>query len=91
MKRELETVLLQLDGFSSTDMENAIRRFGFKSPTTDYELSSPKPFNLMFPTQIGPVADSKAYLRPETAQGIFVNFKRLFEFNQVNGGCSLVY
>ncbi|MBI4553701.1 MAG: glycine--tRNA ligase, partial [Candidatus Latescibacteria bacterium] len=36
----------------------------------------PRPFNLMFQTQVGPVADpdSFAYLRPETAQGIFVNF-----------------
>lgn len=37
----------------------------------------------MFPTVIGPTGDFKAYLRPETAQGIFVNFKRLLEFNQV--------
>ncbi len=39
-------------------------------------LTEPRDFNLMFKTQIGPVEDtsSKAYLRPETAQGIFVNF-----------------
>ncbi len=39
-------------------------------------LTEPRPFNLMFKTQVGPVADddSFAYLRPETAQGIFVNF-----------------
>ena len=40
------------------------------------DLTEPRPFNLMFKTQVGPVADpeSFAYLRPETAQGIFVNF-----------------
>lgn len=40
------------------------------------DLTEPRPFNMMFRTQIGPVADSSsfAYLRPETAQGIFVNF-----------------
>ncbi|MBT5874225.1 MAG: glycine--tRNA ligase [Candidatus Latescibacteria bacterium] len=40
------------------------------------DLTEPRPFNLMFKTQVGPVADddSYAYLRPETAQGIFVNF-----------------
>jgi glycyl-tRNA synthetase len=40
------------------------------------DLTEPRPFNMMFKTQIGPVADpeSFAYLRPETAQGIFVNF-----------------
>lgn len=39
-------------------------------------LTEPRPFNLMFKTQVGPVSDSDsfAYLRPETAQGIFVNF-----------------
>jgi glycyl-tRNA synthetase len=41
------------------------------------ELTEPRNFNLMFKTFMGPVEDSAAvvYLRPETAQGIFVNFK----------------
>lgn len=40
------------------------------------DLTEPRPFNMMFKTQVGPVADpsSFAYLRPETAQGIFVNY-----------------
>src|SRR5205814_773968 len=40
------------------------------------ELTEPRNFNLMFQTYIGPVQDESglAYLRPETAQGIFVNF-----------------
>lgn len=43
------------------------------------KLTEPRPFNLMFKTQMGPVADenSFAYLRPETAQGIFVNFNNV--------------
>ncbi len=42
----------------------------------DGELTEPRSFNLMFKTHMGPVEDSGAavYLRPETAQGIFVNF-----------------
>ena len=60
-----------------------ISKYKFKSPITGNDLSEPVAFNLMFPTQIGPTGDFKAYLRPETAQGIFVNFKRLLEFNQV--------
>ena len=45
-------------------------------PLDGGELTEPRDFNLMFETQIGPVADdaSRAYLPPETAQGIFVNF-----------------
>ena len=43
------------------------------------ELTEPRAFNMMFKTAVGPVAeaDSFAYLRPETAQGMFVNFKNV--------------
>jgi len=43
---------------------------------TDCQLTEPRQFNLMFKTYMGPVEDSAsiAYLRPETAQGIYVNF-----------------
>ena len=45
-------------------------------PECGGELTSPRQFNLMFKTHVGPVEDSASvvYLRPETAQGIFVNF-----------------
>ncbi len=45
------------------------------------DLTDPRPFNLMFKTAVGPVDDgaSKAYLRPETAQAIFVNFKHVLD------------
>ena len=44
-------------------------------------LTDPRPFNLMFKTQVGPVDDgsSFAYLRPETAQAIFTNFKNVMD------------
>jgi glycyl-tRNA synthetase len=47
--------------------------------TPDCDLTDARQFNLMFETSIGPVRDegSAAYLRPETAQGIFVNFKNV--------------
>jgi glycyl-tRNA synthetase len=47
----------------------------------DGELTEPRAFNMMFKTAVGPVADpeSFAYLRPETAQGIFVNFKNVVD------------
>jgi glycyl-tRNA synthetase len=45
------------------------------------DLTDPRPFNLMFKTYIGPVDDgsSFAYLRPETAQQIFTNFKNVLD------------
>ena len=44
-------------------------------------LTEPRPFNLMFKTNVGPVEDgsSFAYLRPETAQSIFTNFKNVMD------------
>ena len=47
-----------------------------RCPECGGELTEPRMFNLMFRTYVGPVEDdaSVAYLRPETAQGIFVNF-----------------
>ena len=45
------------------------------------DLTEPRPFNLMFKTAIGPVDDGSAfaYLRPETAQSIFTNFKHVLD------------
>ena len=48
------------------------------------DLTEARDFNLMFETTMGPVKDSGAtvYLRPETAQGIFVNFKNVLQFSR---------
>ena len=45
------------------------------------DLTEPRPFNLMFKTSLGPIEDenSFAYLRPETAQQIFINFKNVVD------------
>jgi glycyl-tRNA synthetase len=50
----------------------------------DCDLTEARDFNLMFETTIGPVKESgaTAYLRPETAQGIFVNFKNVLQFSR---------
>jgi glycyl-tRNA synthetase len=50
--------------------------------TDECDLSEARNFNLMFKTQVGPVAEEGAdvYLRPETAQGIFINFKNVLQF-----------
>ena len=52
-----------------------------KCPECGGDLSEKKQFNLMFRTFVGPVEDQQAetYLRPETAQGMFVNFKNILE------------
>jgi glycyl-tRNA synthetase len=53
-----------------------------RCPECGGELTEPRNFNLMFETFMGPVQDDAAriFLRPETAQGIFVNFKNVLQF-----------
>eukprot|EP00180_Rhodochaete_pulchella_P003520 Plantae.Rhodophyta-Rhodochaete_pulchella.ctg610.p1 GENE.Plantae.Rhodophyta-Rhodochaete_pulchella.ctg610~~Plantae.Rhodophyta-Rhodochaete_pulchella.ctg610.p1 ORF type:complete len:534 (-),score=114.90 Plantae.Rhodophyta-Rhodochaete_pulchella.ctg610:761-2209(-) len=60
-------------------MDAAIERWKVVAPETKNALSPSQPFNLMFSTSIGPSGQMPGFLRPETAQGIFVNFKRLLE------------
>ncbi|MBS1868175.1 MAG: glycine--tRNA ligase [Actinobacteria bacterium] len=50
----------------------------------DCDLTEARDFNLMFETTVGPVKESGAtvYLRPETAQGIFINFKNVLQFSR---------
>jgi glycyl-tRNA synthetase len=49
--------------------------------TADCDLTEARQFNLMFETTVGPVAEAgaRAFLRPETAQGIFINFKNVLQ------------
>jgi glycyl-tRNA synthetase len=52
--------------------------------TRECDLTEARQFNLMFETSVGPVRDegSLVYLRPETAQGIFLNFKNYLQFSR---------
>ncbi len=68
------------DGMTMQQMDEAIVANGIKSPEGN-PLSESRTFNMMFKTHVGPVADdnSISYLRPETAQGIFTNFKNVVD------------
>jgi len=81
-KAECEDIIVKLDGATMEEQAAVMKKFDIRSPVTNNELSEPIEFNLMFQTNIGPSGAIKGFLRPETAQGIFVNFKRLLEFNQ---------
>ncbi|GFO25816.1 glycine--tRNA ligase-like [Plakobranchus ocellatus] len=81
-KEEIRALLPLIDGMSKDDMAETLKKYNMKSPITGNDLTEPIDFNLMFATSIGPTGQIKGFLRPETAQGIFVNFKRLLEFNQ---------
>jgi glycyl-tRNA synthetase len=69
-----------VEGLSLADMTKLIKDSDVKSPNGN-ALSDVRTFNMMFTTTVGPVADDKSisYLRPETAQGIFTNFRNVVD------------
>lgn len=80
--REIESILTRLDSYGGPEMASVICKYAIKNPATGNDISAPAPFNLMFQTSIGPSGSIPGYLRPETAQGQFVNFQRLLDYNQ---------
>lgn len=74
----LEDVGIDPKGMTIKDMDALIKEKGVKSPDGN-SLGDVRQFNMMFQTNIGAAQDdsSISYLRPETAQGMFVNFKNI--------------
>lgn len=68
------------DGLTMSEMDQLIKEKNIKSPDGNL-LSESKTFNMMFKTHVGPVSNdsSISYLRPETAQGIFTNYKNVVD------------
>ncbi|MCL4404448.1 glycine--tRNA ligase [Candidatus Marsarchaeota archaeon] len=60
------------------ELDEEIKKNGIKCQKCGGELSDAEPFNLMLGTKIGPYGGVQGYLRPETAQGIFMDFKQVF-------------
>lgn len=71
---------IDVDGLTMEQMDEVIAEKGIKSPDGN-PLSKSRTFNMMFKTSVGATEseDSVAYLRPETAQGIFTNFKNVVD------------
>ncbi|MES2314536.1 MAG: glycine--tRNA ligase [Patescibacteria group bacterium] len=76
----LEDAGVEVKGMTLVDMDAKIKEKGLKSPDGN-ALGPVRQFNMMFKTNIGANEDSASisYLRPETAQGMFVNFKNILD------------
>ncbi|KAG8761093.1 Glycine--tRNA ligase 1, mitochondrial [Serendipita sp. 396] len=81
VRDEYDSILNRLDEYSGPDLGELIKKHTIVNPATGNDVGDPVEFNLMFASNIGPVGNNTGYLRPETAQGHFVNFQRLLEFN----------
>ncbi len=68
------------EAMTHEQMDQVIREQGIKSPDGN-QLSDVRTFNMMFETYVGPIHDenAKSYLRPENAQGMFVNYKNVID------------
>jgi len=74
-----EKIKLNVEGFDANKIKDIIKKNKLKCPKCGSEFEDIKKFNLMFETNVGPASGSKAYLRPETAQVIFTDFKLVVE------------
>ncbi len=70
------------DVLSAKELEGMFAEHGIKCPECEGDLGKVEEFNLMFKTNIGPGSNRIGYLRPETAQGIFVNYPNLYRYNR---------
>ena len=74
-RKELETLCRQAESFGVDEMHAMFQRFGLKSRLA---MTGPsRSPSTSCSTTIGPEGTSVGFLRPETAQGIFINFERL--------------
>ncbi|HHN82023.1 MAG TPA: glycine--tRNA ligase [Methanomicrobia archaeon] len=67
------------EDMTTEEMEVAINEENIQCPRCGGELGPVQLFNMMFCLDIGAAGGTKGYLRPETAQGAFISFKRMFE------------
>ncbi len=67
------------EGADEKEIEKAIKEHGVRCPKDKGELGEPKAFNMMIDVSLGPEKKEKGYLRPETAQSVYLNFDREFQ------------
>jgi glycyl-tRNA synthetase len=83
---KLDEARLNSDPVEITELEDAHRATTLGPDAKEIgTLTEPREFKLMFETKVGPLADQSAvaYLRPETAQGIFANYKNIVDTGRV--------
>ncbi len=79
-----DTLKINVDGISTEEVNKLIKENNLRCPKCGGEFKEAQDFNTMFATQVGASKSSEntAYLRPETCQSIFINFKLIQEQNR---------
>ena len=89
----LEEKGIDAEGLTAEEMGSLLQEKGIKCPKCKGELSDVRWFNMMFELTLGAAeGGEKAYLRPETAQGCYTSFKRMYEVlrNQIPLGLAII-
>ncbi|KAI1192863.1 glycyl-tRNA synthetase 1 [Nemania serpens] len=79
---EYRNILAKIDNYDGPELGDLIKKYDIRNPNGNGEVQPPIPFNLMFKSTVGPSSAAPVYLRPETAQGQFLNFRKLLDYNQ---------
>ncbi|TGZ84104.1 glycyl-tRNA synthetase-like protein [Ascodesmis nigricans] len=79
VKTEYKGILAQIDNYNGEELGELIQKHSITNNGNPVE--PPISFNLMFGTAIGPSSNMPGFLRPETAQGQFLTFAKLLDFN----------
>lgn len=74
----------EVEGMTNKELERIVKKHNVQCPNCGDKLSEIWNYNLMFKTNIGAKGNKTGYMRPETAQGIFILFKRLSRFLKTN-------
>ncbi len=74
---------IPVEGLPIKELSNIIKKHKLVCTKCKGKLAEPKYFGLMFDVQVGPTNPTKAYLRPETCQTIFTNFKNVVNSSRV--------
>ncbi|MBA2858988.1 glycyl-tRNA synthetase [Methanococcus maripaludis] len=75
-----ENIDVDTEGKTLQELQEMIEKNNIRCPKCGGEFKEVSTFNLMFATSIGPGGKRAAFMRPETAQGIFIQFKRISQF-----------
>ncbi|KAL4946388.1 hypothetical protein BDV06DRAFT_218315 [Aspergillus oleicola] len=79
---EYEEILAKIDNYDGPELGALIGKHDIRIPDGNAPVEPPIRFNIMFRATIGPSGASTGYLQPETAQGQFLNFKKLLDYDQ---------
>ena len=82
-KKGMQEELNGVKKLGAEQLEAAIAKLGIKCEKCGNKLGKVEKFNLLFKTQVGPYGRDTAYLRPETPQGIFIDFSHIYKTNGV--------